>query len=341
VTVVGIGEASREDTDEGIRVIILRGSKIRYLGNLISRLRLRRWLSLEAERGQIDVVEAPDYMGMLPFGVPGCAVVIRLHNSSTSISLQAGRKVTAGISRYERRTLEANPNWIAVSHYILDFTRTTSGISPRRSAMIYNPAPTVPSHLPEMPQLPAQFVLYAGQLSKMKGALVLAEAAREFMSYYPDLHLVYAGGEISQNGDRSISELIRETVGPELSGRVHLFGHLDHQKVLTCMTHAKIFAFPSRFEALPLVVLEAMKSGLPVVCTNYASGPEIVEDGVNGLLADPTSPRDFSEKITRLLENSALAHRLTENARQTVTERFSLERCLDETERFYEQCLGH
>ena len=130
VTVVGIGEASREDTDEGIRVIILRGSKIRYLGNLISRLRLRRWLSLEAERGQIDVVEAPDYMGMLPFGVPGCAVVIRLHNSSTSISLQAGRKVTAGISRYERRTLEANPNWIAVSHYILDFTRTTSGISP-------------------------------------------------------------------------------------------------------------------------------------------------------------------------------------------------------------------
>jgi glycosyltransferase involved in cell wall biosynthesis len=339
VTVVGFGESGREEMDEGIRVVTLLESKIRYLGNLISRLRLRRWLTLQAERGQLDIVEVPDYMGVLPFRLRGCAVVIRLHVSSTSISLQAGRKVSAGISRYERRTLAANTNWIGVSNYVLDLTHTTFGLSAKRSAMIYNPVPTVPSHLPEMPELPARFVLYAGQISRRKGALVLAEAARDFIASHPDVHLVYVGGEIPQHGDRPISELIRETVGPELNGRVHILGHLNREKVLACMTRAAVFAFPSCLEALPLVVLEAMKCGVPVVCTTYPPGPEIVEDGVNGLLADPTSPRDFSEKITRLLGDSALAHRLAVNARQTVIERFSLERCLDETERFYEKCL--
>jgi len=340
VTVVGFGESGREEMDEGIRVVTLLASKVRYLGPLVSRLRLRRWLSVQAERGQIDIVEAPDFMGLLPFGLSGCPVVIRLHVSSTSISLQAGQRVSAGVSRYERRTLAANPNWIGVSNYILDLTHATFSISARRSAMIYNPVPTIPSNLPEMPELPARFVLYAGQVSRRKGALVLAEAAREFMASHPEVHLVYVGGNLPLNGDRPLSELIRETVGPELNGRVHVLGHLNREKVLACMTRAKVFAFPSCLEALPLVVLEAMKCGVPVVCTAYPPGPEIVEDGVNGLLADPTSPRDFSEKITRLLDDSALAHRLVANARQTVTERFSLERCIDETERFYEQCLG-
>jgi glycosyltransferase involved in cell wall biosynthesis len=340
VTVVGFGEADREETAEGIRVVTLPETKIRYIGPLISRLRLRRWLSVQAAHGQIDVVEAPDYMGTLPFGVGGCVVVIRLHVSSTSIALQAGRKVSAGVSRYERRTLAVNHNWIGVSNYVLDLTRTTFGIPARRSAMIYNPVPPVPSHLPEMLELPTRFVLYAGQVSRRKGALVLAEAARDFMASHPDVHLVYVGGEIPQNGDRPMSEVIREIVGAGLAGRVHVLGHLNREKVLACMTRAKVFAFPSCLEALPLVVLEAMKCGVPVVCTSYPPGPEIVEDGVNGLLADPTSPRDFSKKITRLLGDSALSHRLVVNARQTVTERFSLERCIDETERFYEQCLG-
>jgi len=339
VTVLGLGDGDLVDTDGGIRVVTLRGSKVRYVGNLISRLRLQRWLSRQAREGQIDIIEAPDYMGMLPFGVPGCPVVIRLHLSSTSISLQAGRKAPPGISLYERHTLKANPNWIAVSHYILELTRQTFGVSSKRSAVIYNPVPAVPTSLPEMPELPAHFVLYAGQVSKRKGVLILAEAARELMTHHPGLHLVYVGGDFSHNGERPASELIREVVGPELVARVHILGHLNRENVLACMRRASVFAFPSRLEALGLVVLEAMNCGLPVVCTNYPPGPEIVEDGVNGLLADPTSPKDFCEKITRLLEDPALARRLATNARQSIAERFSLDGCIEQTERFYEACL--
>jgi glycosyltransferase involved in cell wall biosynthesis len=342
VTVVGLGEADNDCTSEGINIVTLGRNKLRYVGNLLSRIRLRRWVASRVKDGRVDVVEAPDYEGMLPLGIPNCAVVIRLNLSATSIWQQAGRKIPKGISFYERRTLVANPNWIAASHYVFELTKAVFGISPIRSEMIYNPVPPIPSCLPDKPDLPGDFVLYAGSLSKRKGAIVLAEAAREFLSSHPDLHLVYVGGGItmaSGGGRRPIEEQIREAVGPKLTERVHFLGHVNRENVLACMVRAKVFAFPSSLEALGIVVLEAMSCGLPVVCTKYPPGPEMVEDGVNGLLADPGSPRDLSEKITRLLDDPVLAAQLAANARRIVAERFSLEKCITATERFYEECL--
>ncbi|MGH9682783.1 MAG: glycosyltransferase family 4 protein [Candidatus Acidiferrales bacterium] len=340
VTVVGLGAKDEETTDCGVRVITLRTNKLKFVGNFISRIRLRRWLSSRVKSGQIDVIEVPDYLGLLPFGVPGCAVVVRLHISGTAIFAQAGKKIGRGIHFYERRTLAANSNWIAVSQFIFDSTKSLFGVSPRRWARIYNPVSPIPSHLPVVPELPSNFVLYAGQVTRRKGAVVLAHAARELMMARPDLHLVYVGGEMAIDGGRPVFDEIQETVGPELAPRLHILGRLDHDAVLTCMQRAKMYAFPSRLEALPLVVLEAMSCGLPIVCTSEPPGPEMVEDGVNGLLADPTSPHDFAEKIARLLDDPALAGRLAATAKRTVAERFSLDRCLDETEQFYRECLS-
>jgi len=338
VTVVGLGAANEESDDGGIRVATLQRSRLRYVGNMISRIHLRRWLSAYVKAGQVDVIEVPDAEGLLPFGVDGCAVVIRLHQTFTGVELLARRRIAPGISFYERRTLISNSNWIGVSHHILGLTKTLFGVSPKRSVVVYSPIAPPPSHLPEMSGLPANYVLYAGHVCRRKGALVLAEAAREFMTPRPDLHLVYAGG-ILDEGSRPILEEIREVVGPKLSDRVRFLGHVEPESVLACMIRARIFALPTRIESFGLVVLEAMNCGLPVVFTKDPPGPEIVEDGVTGLLADPTSPRDFSEKITRLLDDPALAGRLAANARRVVAERFSVERCVEATERFYEECL--
>jgi glycosyltransferase involved in cell wall biosynthesis len=105
------------------------------------------------------------------------------------------------------------------------------------------------------------------------------------------------------------------------------------------MARAKVFAFPSRLEALPLVVLEAMQMGLPVVCMKDAPGPEMIDDGADGLLADSRSTTDISAKISFVLDNPEAASRLAGNARRKVAERFSLEQCLTATERFYESCI--
>jgi glycosyltransferase involved in cell wall biosynthesis len=339
VTVVGLGQEEKESADGAIRVITLRQSNIRFVGNLISRLRLRRWLASLARAGQVDIIETPDYGGLVPLGVPQTPVVVRLHLTTTSIYKHAGWKVPLGVSLYERRTLAANPNWIGVSQHILDATKQLFQILPEHSAVIYNPVPPLPSDSPEVPGLPTNFVLYAGQVSRRKGVLVLAEAAREFMPSRPDLHVVYVGGEIAASGSQPMSEHIHRIVGPGLAKRVHILGHVNRETVIACMKRARVFVFPSNLEALPLVPLEAMGCGLPVVCTKYPPGPEIIVDGVNGLLADPAAPKDFSEKIARLLDNPDLAHRLAADAKEMVDRRFSLEKCAQDTVRFYEECI--
>jgi alpha-maltose-1-phosphate synthase len=340
VTVVGIADAPQETTDGGIRVVSLRVTKLRFVGSLITRLHLRAWLASEVRAGRIDTIEVPDYLGLIPFPIRNCSTIVRLHLSTTAIYRQAGLRIPRGISFFEKMTLRANPNWIGVSQYILDSTKKIFGLSPRRSVKIFNPVPSAPVHIPDMPALPAKFVVYAGHVSKRKGAIVLAEAAREFLAKHPDLHLVYVGGEVVQPGEGSVIETVKQIVGTDLVERVHFLGRVGREQVLACMKRAKVFAFPSNLEALPLVVLEAMRSGVPVICTNAPFGIELVEDGVTGLLADPNSPSDFAEKIERVLENPVMADRLVTNAREAIANRFSLEQCVSETEDFYGQC-GH
>src|SRR5260370_1186884 len=106
------------------------------------------------------------------------------------------------------------------------------------------------------------------------------------------------------------------------------------------MKAGAVFAFPSKIDALHLVLLEAMSCGTPVVCTAMPPGPEIVEHEVTGLLADPDSPADFAEKMARILDEPKLAKELSEAARRSVAQRFSLDRCIQETEDFYRECFA-
>jgi glycosyltransferase involved in cell wall biosynthesis len=340
ITVVGLGSSMAESERDGVRVITLARSNVRYVGNLISRIRLRVYLQDFVRTQKIDIVEVPDYMGMLPFGVPGATVVVRLHLSLTAIRQNANKPKSRGIAFYEKRSLTANPNWIPVSHSVLDLTKDIFGLRPRRVRVVYNPTPPILGGLPNLDGLPAKFILYAGQVSKRKGAIVLAEAARDLLGRYEDLHVVYAGGPYPESEGDQIRGQILSKVGPQFASRVHFLGHVTRDKVLAHMKKARVFVFPSSLEALPLVVLEAMNCGVPVVCTTIPPGPEMVEHEVNGLLADPRHPDDFRDKIVRILEEPELVARLTANARSILREKFSLDTCLRETEEFYKECLA-
>jgi glycosyltransferase involved in cell wall biosynthesis len=340
VTVVGLGDADEDHSDDAIRVFTLKASKVRYIGNFVSRLRLRRWLAAYVMSEKIDLVEVPDSKGLLPFGINGTTVVVRLHLSFTAVSRLTNEKAGRAISIYERRTVSKNSNWIAVSNHVRNLTESAFNVTPKRCATVYNPILPLPEKLPEMPDLPAKYILYAGHVCRRKGADVLAEASREILPQRPDLHLVYVGGIFTENG-RPLSETIREILGPQLSERVHFLGRVDRLKALAAMKRAEVFAFPSHVEGFPMVILEALSCGVPVVYTTHPPGPEIIEDGVTGLLADPDDPRDFANKICQVLDNPALAVRIGENARKRVAECFSMDKCVEGTERFYEECLAN
>jgi len=330
VTVLGYGKDPGELDDRGVRVVILPESTIRGTAWFINRRRLHDWLKQETSAGRIDIVETPEYQGMLPFKFPWCPVVVRLHSS--------GRPEARSARILETRTLKLHKHWIAVSDWIMRNTQEKYNLMSAHSEVVYNPVKGRGGDAATSVDLPNNFVLYAGTVREGKGAFVLAEAARSFLAVYPNLHLVYVGGLTVENGQRA-DETIRIILGTDLAPLVHFIGPVEHDVVLACMKVARVFAFPSKLEAFSLVPLEAMACGVPVVYSTLHSGPEAIDDGVTGLLADPYNPDDVAEKVQRILNDPAFGAQLANNGKQVVKERFSLQRCIDETLKFYKECL--
>lgn len=331
VTVVGYGKNSGEWDDKGVRVVVLPESTTKIVAWFVNRRRLYSWLKREACDDRIDIVETPEYQGMLPFRFPWCPVVIRLHSS--------GRPAARSTGILEKRTLKLHPNWIAVSDWIRRDTEEKYDLRPTHAKVVYNPVKSRGGNMEVPTNLPHSYVLYAGTVSDRKGAYVLAEAAQTFLAEFPDLHLVYIGGLTEENGQRA-DKTIRQILGERFAARVHFPGFMEHGALLACMKKAKVFAFPSKLEAFGLVPVEAMSCGTPVVYTTAGPGPEVIDDGVTGLLADPYRPNDVADKVLRLLKDTAFAAQLAENGKKAVKERFSLQRCVDETVAFYRVILS-
>jgi len=98
-----------------------------------------------------------------------------------------------------------------------------------------------------------------------------------------------------------------------------------------------VAVLPSYREALGLVVLEAMALARPVVASDVGGIPEMIEDGVTGLLVPPRDPVALAAAVVRLLTDHPLADTLARNGHRLVRERFSLERMVAAIERLYEE----
>jgi glycosyltransferase involved in cell wall biosynthesis len=104
---------------------------------------------------------------------------------------------------------------------------------------------------------------------------------------------------------------------------VRLLG--ERTDVAELLATADVFVLSTRSEGLPLSVLEAMAAGLPVIASNVGGIPELVVDGVSGVLVPPGDPNALAEAIEGLVQNPSLAHELGDAGRRRVVENFDLE----------------
>ena len=160
-------------------------------------------------------------------------------------------------------------------------------------------------------ELPGELnVLYAGRITREKGAELLAEAFIDARRRDPRLHLVLAGGGPEQ-------ERLRERVGDE---HVTFLGWLQGIELARAYASADIFLFPSHTDTFGQVVLEAQASGVPVVAV-AAGGPlSLVEDRVSGLLSAPRADA-LAECVLELAESPLLRQRLAAVALSQVRQR--------------------
>lgn len=164
----------------------------------------------------------------------------------------------------------------------------------------------------------SRYVITVGRLFEhQKGHSLLASAAEQLRDK-PELKILIAG---SGPDEDSLKALIREK---GLEQTVILLGSIRDKAVLANYYNAaEFFVLPSRYEGLPLVILEASACGLPTVAFNVMGVRGLVRDGDNGLLADGLDPARFAANMRRLLDDEALRMKLGERAEEIVRQQYT------------------
>lgn len=342
VTIAGIWEHNTESEDDGVRVVTRASSMgTSYLDD---RRQFCDWLELDATANRTDIIEVPEFDGMLPFRFGACPVVVRLHQSYSGIALNRYRLPPPVVYWCERRTLQCHPHWIAVSQFILKYTKRVFLLRPLHADVIYSFVPPTRDHLQpddatDLRATLGDFVLYVGKLTDAKGAFDLARAARIFLFRHPGLSLVYVGKDLSQHGVMA-SDRIRALLGPVLSPRVHFIGLRPHREIAAWMAGARVYVQPSHLEAFSITILEAIQAGVPVVYTRRASGPEVVENNRTGALVSPNRPQEIASAVQRLLDRPQWAAELAVSAKNALEERFSLDACIEQSLKCYAKVIA-
>ncbi len=148
-------------------------------------------------------------------------------------------------------------------------------------------------------RLPERFILYVGTIEPRKNLTTLLEAYADLHFQYPDVGLVVAGGKGWLY--ESFFERLR---GLGLENVVTLTGYVPEADLPALINCAEVFAYPSVFEGFGLPPLEAMACGVPVICSNASSLPEVV--GEAGLLLPPTDVQAWQEALSHLLADATL-----------------------------------
>ncbi|MEI6126847.1 MAG: glycosyltransferase [Pseudomonadota bacterium] len=134
-------------------------------------------------------------------------------------------------------------------------------------------------------------------------------------------------------GDGELREEIEKKIGfYNLFDKVELMG--TREDVPDLLAQSDIFVMSSRYEGLPLTVLEAMASGLPIVATHIGGVPDIVHNNVNGILVEPENPNALARGIVELVKNADLRKNMGGRSRK-LSDQYDINKTQREYEKLY------
>lgn len=183
-------------------------------------------------------------------------------------------------------------------------------------------------------------ILTVGRLVEIKGIQYLVRSMEYVTRRMPSAVLMIVGDGPERNN------LVQLTKALGLDDNVIFVGDVKSTQMSEYYRSADVFVLPSitlngQSEALGVVLIEAMASGVPVIGTNTGGIPDIISDGVNGLLVPERDSANLAEKICMILSDPNLAECLAREGLNTVCEKFSWDRVAQDYLKVYDYCMGN
>ena len=267
-----------------------------------------------------------------------CGASVIINHDHTNDSYRAENRLLLAVDRFTNRFAR---HIIPVSASCRDFLMEYESIEPKRITLIPNaidlrrftPGSTTKAEarqkLGVKPGVPV--LAGVGRLNPQKNFALFLEVAARLAQRFPDLHFLLAGDGPEEKMLRAKASALG------IADRVVFSGYVADSRLVYLA--ADVLLMPSRFEGLPMTLLEAMAMGLPVVASRLDGIAEVIDDPDDGLLAPPDNADLFVDHVTALISNRELAMGIAKKARAKIERRFSVERLTAAVESIYDRHL--
>jgi glycosyltransferase involved in cell wall biosynthesis len=321
----------------GVRIAyrLLRISGILQKDITKSISRYHKQLEALISKHKIDIVEMPDFQEYMQYvkrlttfpklSVP---VVVKLHGSVTYFLKEACNEVPEPIYRSELQLLNNATAIASVSAYTSVKTAAYFHYS-RPIDVLHN---GIESSDFAVTEKDPNLVLFTGSLVEKKGIYQLMKAWNIVHQKRPQSRLqVYGKGPVAK---------IKELLTQDARNSVEFKGHVSRADLYSVLSKSTAAVFPSYAECFALGPMEAMGCNTAVIYTLRSSGPELIDDGKDGLLIDPDKPEEIAKKILYLLENKDVALVLADKGRKKIERDFSIDYIAARHIAYYQQILS-
>ncbi len=307
------------------------------LGTFRQQVRLARYL----RRARIDVVHSYNFYANV-FAIPAArmagvpAIVASIRDNGQGWTLWQRR-----VERVVCRLADC----VLVNADIIRRRLAAEGYDRGRIRVIHNGIASAPVPLVDgsalrreldVPQ-DAPLVGVVARLDRIKGIEYFLEAAVQTAARRPDVRFLIVGDtHANRGGYREHLKRLAASLG--VGNLVRFTGfRIDVPALLSIFS---VSVLPSLSEGLSNTLLESMAAGIPVVATAVGGTPEVVEDGVTGILVPPRDPLAMADAVCRLLDQPDMAAKMGGAGRERIAERFSNERMIAETASLYRELLS-
>ena len=237
----------------------------------------------------------------------------------------------------DRSTSKWVTRYIASCQAVSQTMQEREGIPASKIEMIYNGVESVQRHQTPKPagwpgseEIPT--LVYAGRLSPEKGLLTLIQALGIVNKSTGKFRCIILGDGLALE---AITTEIKHT---DLTDKIFLLGKI--RDIGAWLPHCDIFVLPSIWEGASMALLEAMAAGLPVIATATGGTPELVEDGISGLLVPPADPTALAGALIQLLGSAELREKMGKAGYNLVDENFRIKNTVDRISALYSGLLG-
>lgn len=310
---------SHADGSAAHKLAVLARGWIRYVGLLARRPALVH----------IHLSSRASFWRKLLFAWPawarGVPYVIHLHGSEFATFYEQecsapAKAIVRWMFDHAEAVLTLSRNW---QSWVRGISRN------HRVLLLFNPALVRADAGASRASAAVPSILFLGRLGKRKGVYELLEAATRLRAR--GLEFVLRLG-----GDGEVERVRQLAAEKGLGDSVQLLGWVGGEAKDAALDSAHIYVLPSFHEGLPMSILEAMASGLPIVSTHVGGIPDAVRDGVDGFLVDAGDVDALADRLQQLIASDALRRSQGRSARDRVVATFSADAVIPALEELYE-----